>query len=267
MRFLHVADLHYSLPQLDWLADVAPRFDVVVLAGDLLDLASLVDFGAQILVVQKYLRRISGQTRLILCSGNHDLDMPGERGEKVAAWLDDLEADGITVDGQSLTVGDTLFTVCPWWDGPRTQEAIAEQLAADARRRLARWVWAHHAPPESSPTSWTGSRSMGDRELVAWIDAFGPDIVLSGHVHQSPFIRGGSWADRVGRTWIFNTGHQFGAPPAHVIVDTDAGEALWISAMGAQTVRLDQPLERPIPTLASLPGWFTADAGRVRTPG
>jgi Icc-related predicted phosphoesterase len=267
MRLLHVADLHYSLPQLDWLAEVVPRFDVVVLAGDLLDLSSMVDFSAQILVVQKYIRRIAARSRLILCSGNHDLDALGDRGEKVAAWIEELREDGVTVDGESLLYDDTLYTVCPWWDGPLTQEAIAAQLAADAARRPARWIWAHHAPPEASPTSWSGSRSMGDRELVKWIEAFSPDIVLSGHVHQSPFIKGGSWADRVGETWIFNTGHQFGAPPAHVIVDTDAGEALWISAMGAQAVRLDQPVERPIPPLSALPSWFTADAGRDRSLG
>ena len=37
MRLLAVADLHYSLPQFDWVLEVAPDFDVVVLAGDLLE--------------------------------------------------------------------------------------------------------------------------------------------------------------------------------------------------------------------------------------
>ena len=39
MRLLAVADLHYSLPQFDWVLEVAPDFDVVVLAGDLLELS------------------------------------------------------------------------------------------------------------------------------------------------------------------------------------------------------------------------------------
>jgi predicted phosphodiesterase len=47
MRLLLVADLHYSLPQFDWVLDIASDFDVVVLAGDHLDLASLVDGRAQ----------------------------------------------------------------------------------------------------------------------------------------------------------------------------------------------------------------------------
>src|SRR3954471_993907 len=34
MRALVVADLHYSLPQFDWLLAAAPEFDLVIFAGD-----------------------------------------------------------------------------------------------------------------------------------------------------------------------------------------------------------------------------------------
>ena len=42
MRCLVVADLHYSLPQFDWLPAAAPEFDVVIFAGDALDIGSFV---------------------------------------------------------------------------------------------------------------------------------------------------------------------------------------------------------------------------------
>jgi len=67
MRCLVVADLHYSLPQFDWLLGAAPQFDVVIFAGDALDIGSTVDFRAQIVVVKKYLARLAGLTRVILC--------------------------------------------------------------------------------------------------------------------------------------------------------------------------------------------------------
>jgi hypothetical protein len=51
MRLLLVADLHYSLRQFDWVLDNAARFDVVVIAGDHLDLSSIVDGRAQSVVV------------------------------------------------------------------------------------------------------------------------------------------------------------------------------------------------------------------------
>lgn len=59
MRCLLVADLHYSLPKFDWLLKSASNFDLVVLAGDALDLGSSVDYRAQTIVVRKYLQRIS----------------------------------------------------------------------------------------------------------------------------------------------------------------------------------------------------------------
>ena len=267
MRLLVVADLHYSLPQYDWLLAAAGRYDLVIIAGDHLDLASLVDWRAQTVVVRKYIELISAKTRLITCSGNHDLDSRDGAGEKVAKWVGDFRHRGVPADGELLVFDDTLFTICPWWDGPLTRERIAAQIAADAPKRTGRWIWVHHAPPDKSPTSWAGSRYFGDTSLSEWIATYSPDIVFSGHVHQSPFIKDGSWVDRIGSTWVFNAGHQFGAPPAHVILDTERNEAVWISGAGVQSVRLDQPLERPVPRLGALPAWITSsDRGAGPTP-
>jgi len=157
-------------------------------------------------------------------------------------------------DGDSVEIEDTLFTVCAWWDGPVVRETLIAQLDADARRRHGkRWIWIHHAPPVDSPTSWSGTRSMGDQDLETWIYQYAPDIVVAGHIHQSPFVKNGSWADRIGATWIFNAGHQFGAPPAHIALDTDLSEAVWISAMDVQSSKLYSSLQRPIPSAAAMP--------------
>jgi Icc-related predicted phosphoesterase len=257
MRCLFVADLHYSLPQFDWLSKAAARYDLVVLAGDALDVASSVDYRAQTLVVRKYLQRVAGITRLIVCSGNHDLDSRSDTGEKVARWIDDIRALKIATDGDSIVVGDTLFTICPWWDGPAVRAGLIAQLEADAQhRRGLRWVWIHHAPPLNSPTSWSGNRSLGDADLKQWISQHSPDIVVSGHIHQSPFVNEGSWVDRLGVTWVFNGGHELGAMPPHIALETTAMEAIWISSMGMQKVRLDEPLQRPIPFADELPAWL-----------
>ena len=34
MRILHVSDLHYSLPQFDWVVGAASKFELLTLAGD-----------------------------------------------------------------------------------------------------------------------------------------------------------------------------------------------------------------------------------------
>jgi len=272
MRTLVVADLHYSLPQYDWLLRVVRNFDLVVIAGDHIDLGSAVDWRAQSVVIRKYVERIAAQTQLVTCSGNHDLDSRNPLGEKVAQWIRDLSREGIPVDGSSLTIDDTLITVCPWWDGPLVRADVSRLLSEAATKPRKCWIWVHHAPPDRSPTSWSGTRYFGDAELVDWIATHRPDIVLSGHVHQSPFVASGSWVDRIGSTWVFNAGHQFGAPPAHIVFDTDEATALWFSAAGNQFVRLDRPLERPVARLTELPAWFTsrdraADPIRARIPG
>jgi Icc-related predicted phosphoesterase len=257
MRCLVVADLHYSLPQYDWVVNVAGQFDLVIVAGDHLDLSSLVEGRAQTVVIRKYIELLRSKTQVITCSGNHDLDSRDLAGEKVAKWISDFGAAGIPSDGQSFVFEDTLFTICPWWDGPLTRDRIAAQLAADALKRTGRWFWVHHAPSDKSPTSWTGSRYFGDAPLLEWIIQYKPDMVFSGHVHQSPFIKDGSWVDRIGDTWVFNVGQQFGAPPAHIIFDTEKDEAVWLSAAGFQSIRFDQPLKRPLPRLATPPAWVT----------
>ncbi len=232
MRCLVVADLHYSLPQFDWLLSAAPQFDLVIFAGDALDIGSAVDFRAQILVVKKYLARLSGLTRVILCSGNHDLDERNADGEKVARWIGDVRELGVACDGDSLTIGDTLFTVCP--------------------------IWVHHAPPANSPTSWGGKRFFGDVELVQWIERHQPSMVISGHVHQSPFIPDGSWFDRLGPTWVFNTGRLPGRPPTHIVLEIDGGTAFWLAAGDQQWIDLNSPLQRPAAPVSDPPAWLTS---------
>ncbi|MCX5494767.1 metallophosphoesterase [Kaistia dalseonensis] len=258
MKCLIVADLHYSLAQYDWVLSMAERFDAVIIAGDHLDISSAVDWRAQTIVIRKYLDLIAARTRLITCSGNHDLDSRDASGEKVARWVRDFSRQGIPSDDTSFVMEDVLFTICPWWDGPNARARVAAQLAADALKPKTRWFWLHHAPPDKSPTSWTGQRYFGDVELAEWIAQYSPDIVFSGHVHQSPFARDGSWVDRINTTWVFNAGHTFGAPPPHIVLDTVNNEAVWLSAAGVQAVRLDQPLERPVPQLTTLPAWLTS---------
>src|SRR5690242_20725231 len=116
MRMLLVSDLHYTLPQLDWVLEHADDYDVVVLAGDLLDIASAVAPDAQIAVALEYLERIAAKTALIAASGNHDLDRRDAGGERVPGWLAAARERGVTVDGMRLDLPDALMTVCPWWD-------------------------------------------------------------------------------------------------------------------------------------------------------
>ncbi|MGI9365611.1 MAG: metallophosphoesterase family protein [Rhizobiaceae bacterium] len=255
MKCLHVADVHYDLLKLDWIVDVAEDVDLIVMAGDHLEISNMVGREAQAVVIKKYFQRIKKKTKLIVSSGNHDLDAKDEFGEQVCKWITTASLLGIPSDGDSVEIEGSLFSVCPWWDGKNAQYDVEEQLARDATHEAGHWVWVHHAPPDESPTSWGGKISYGDECLGKWIKKYQPDLVLSGHIHQSPYINDGSWVDRIGKTWVFNGGHQPGRVPSHVLIDTEDKRAYWKSAYGAETVRLDEPLERPVLPITDAPEW------------
>jgi hypothetical protein len=159
--------------------------------------------------------------------------------------------------------------VCPWWDGPLVRQGIDDQLREGTLKAalspLRRWIWVHHAPPADSPTSWGGKRFFGDVELVQWIKTYQPSMVISGHVHQSPFIPDGSWFDRLGATWVFNTGLQPGRPPTHIVLDIDDGTAFWLAAGDEQCIDLNAPLQRPGARINHPPPWLTS-LGRISDP-
>lgn len=237
VRYLLASDLHYSLPQLDWIATQAPAFDAVVLGGDHLDVGGYVELGAQIVMISAYLGHLAEATTVIANSGNHDLSARRDHGEKAAVWLDEIDPRVVT-DGASTMVGPDLVSVCAWWEGPVTKAEVVRQLEADALRRPADgvWMWVYHSPPDDSPTSWSGQRHYGDDVLNELIERFRPDLVLAGHVHESPFRPNGSWHDRIGDTVVLNAGRQPGQIPAHIIIDTGSGRLDWWSAEAEESI-------------------------------
>jgi Icc-related predicted phosphoesterase len=245
VRALLVSDLHYDLRKLDWVLAEAADTDLLVVAGDLLDVGSAVPLDAQIAVVLEYLRRCAERTTTVACSGNHDLDHRTSAGEKATGWLGEARSLGVVVDGDSLVVGDWLVTACAWWEGPETLGRLEATLDDAATQRSGRpWIWAYHGPPEG-PLSWTGSRHFGDPELPRLLDRHHPEIVMCGHIHQAPMVEGGAWAEQRGDTWLFNSGHQIGQVPAHVAFDLDDRTATWWSSAGSGEISLEVPAAAP----------------------
>jgi Icc-related predicted phosphoesterase len=257
MKCLLTADLHYSLKQYDWLMRVAPQYDLIVLAGDHLDTFSTVDGRAQILVVSKYLERLASITKLLISSGNHDLDSHDTNGERRSEWLQKLRA-GIPTDGDGLYIDDVLFTICPWWDGPLAKARVAELIERDARKVCGKWIWIYHSPPEGALTAQELSGTLGDADLAAWVLQYQPDLVFCGHAHNAPFLSRGSWIDKINKSWVFNAGHQIGDIPAHIIIDMKAEAAMWSSLAGAQLADLTAERAAAVTPLTKPPAWLTA---------
>ncbi|MEO7677363.1 MAG: metallophosphoesterase [Verrucomicrobiota bacterium] len=246
MKLLFVADLHYALKQFDWLLANAARYETVVIGGDLLDLGSALEIDVQIVVIEKYLKRLREQTRVVVSSGNHDGDERLASNESVCRWLHDAKDGQLFVDGDSVEIEGTLITVCPWWDGPGTRADLEKLLAQDAVRAKSRWIWIHHSPPDKSPVSWAGKKFGGDEFLVEWIRHYQPQLVLSGHIHNAPFVSRGSWIDRLGETWVFNPGKQIGPNPCYLAFDLDRMSVEWVSLEGQVIQQLEVPIGQAV---------------------
>ncbi len=238
VRILAISDLHYRLRHYDWLVRAAEDVDVVALAGDLADVVNPVPLDVQVVVLEKYLDRLAEHAVVLAASGNHDLDGPGEDGEQIAGWLRRPRAGAVFTDGESVDLDGTRFTVCPWWDGPNSRDSVGAQLAAAAQGRPERWVWLYHSPPAGTVLCRDGRREFPDHDLARWIDEHQPDIVLCGHIHQAPWVEGGSWHARLATTLVFNPGRQVGPVPAHLTLDTDAGTADWFGVFDSQRIDL-----------------------------
>lgn len=235
MKILVVSDIHYSLPQYDWLARESTAHDLVIIAGDLMEMGSDVDLDTQAAVVSQYFRRISAAVPLVVCSGNHDL-VEDYEGVRSAEWLEDLSIPNLTVDYKCYENAGLRILSFPWWESDGEHERIERWLEMQARPHDPRPVfWVHHAPPLGAKTSWNGKRDLGDKSLVGWIERYQPDVVFSGHVHNAPYYGPeGSWIDRIGETVVINGGRQIGEKPATVELGLEDGHLTWCGMEGCE---------------------------------
>lgn len=232
MRILCISDLHYSLKQLDWLGANHARYDLVVIAGDIMELGSYVDSDTQAAVVEQYFRKICRHVPLVVCSGNHDLVDEGD-GTRSANWLADLAVPGLVVDGGRYEDDGVRILSFPWWETVAERERVGAWLESQHRPEDRRPVlWVHHAPPRGARTSWNGKRDLGDDTVLAWIETYRPTLVLSGHVHNAPYYAEGSWIDRIGDTVVINGGQRIGAIPATIEVELESGALTWSGMEG-----------------------------------
>ena len=239
MKFLITSDHHYNLKQFDWLEKISGNFDGLIIAGDLLNIGSNLDLNVQILVISKYLKRISYNTQLLVCSGNHDGNEKNDSDEFIAPWLKKLKGPSLHVDCDNIHFDDYLFTIFPWWDGDKTKAEVSEQFLATHKIKQKHWVWIYHSPPENSPTSWNGKRFIGDDFLNKCINEYKPLLVITGHIHESPFKPDGSWYDKIGDTWVINAGNYISDIPPHIILDTSNMNIEWHSLAGSEKLEMN----------------------------
>jgi Icc-related predicted phosphoesterase len=171
MKLLHITDLHSHSAWFDWLIAAAPRFDLVCVTGDTLnlgDLSSEIDRE----IDDALNRLVQIKTPLAICSGNHDLHYLG--GQDRAQWMQALRRKNVWLDGDAFWFHDYRFR-CVGWCDPVPRDSKAD-------------IFLMHAPPFGAKTSTVaGGVSFGDEELRdACMAGEGPRLfTLGGHVHRA----------------------------------------------------------------------------------
>src|ERR1700736_4021493 len=109
MKLLITADLHFRLHWFRWLIEQAQDFDLICVAGDLLDMFSSESRTAQAREVRNLLKELADVVPVAICSRNHDnagRQISPDRAP-VYEWFVQLASHPkIVTDGSTQVVGD-----------------------------------------------------------------------------------------------------------------------------------------------------------------
>lgn len=215
MKALLTADLHNRRDWYRWLITQAENYDLICIAGDLLDAFGLDEQGQIDYVRRTWLPAMTATgTPVALCSGNHDHGM--------ITWLNCASQPGRVVgDGNTqflrLASGeDLIVTTCPYYRSFNLRDPVMIALWGEGARlrdeTQAPWLVLHHEP------LWADSSYRATHWLVHRLQQFRPTYVLSGHIHHMAEFAGRKWG-----AWLFNAGQRLDAPrPSYLILDTAA---------------------------------------------
>ena len=226
----------------------------LLIAGDFLNLTGRGTPGEQARAVTAWLQDLAARIPVVACSGNHDAT-----GTHGADWLREVAgncqpAGRLTTDGGHAVLDGLVVSAVPYWHLPggfphrdwlrdRVRRVWVEGSLLAAERKLP-WAVLHHEPPDGLAVAANGGFALRERGAPPqgwcrhWIELYRPDYVFSGHLHEAPLARGGSWAARVPETgtWCFNAG-RIGRESGMVILDTAGRVARWYPSCLSEACR------------------------------
>ncbi len=187
MKFLVVADIHGDIEKLyRTIAHLDEKPDAVLVAGD------FTPFGPAELVSKELsaLRRVS--KHVFAVPGNEDDEEARRKMKKVNIHGKKVKFKGAEIIG---------FEGATWLETDSGVMMQYEPLHEKFKDVKGRTIVLTHVPPFDTKLDklWTG-RHVGSTFLRSIVDDYQPDLVVSGHIHESGGI------DKIGRTTLLNPG-------------------------------------------------------------
>ena len=226
MKLLITADLHFRLHWFRWLIEQAPDFDLVCIAGDLLDMFKSETRMEQAREITRLVRELAAIVPVAVCSGNHDNAgrLASHDRASVYEWFIDLGTHrNIITDGSTRKLENLIVTAIPYHCS-RQEKSIWLDRGSTIRTQTGMpWIVLHHVPPK------TGSGVSGEEsEAAGLLAAYRPDYFVSGHDHAFPYTTRQSWKQKLGESRLLVAGQLLGAPfPNHIKLNTGSGELSW----------------------------------------
>jgi Calcineurin-like phosphoesterase len=157
MKLLVTADLHFRLHWFRWLIEQAPYFDLVCIAGDLLDMFKSETRLEQAREITRLIRKLADLVPVAVCSGNHDNAgrLASHDRASVYEWFIDLGTHpNIITDGSTRKLENLIVTTIPYHCS-RQEKSIWLDRGSTIRRQ----------------TGCRGSFSITFRLKLAWASA------------------------------------------------------------------------------------------------
>jgi hypothetical protein len=212
IRLLLTADLHYRIHWFRWLIEQAPDFDLVCIAGDLLDMFKSETQIEQARQVRTLIRELADIIPVAICSGNHDNAgrLISYDRASVYEWFTDLGTHrNIITDGSTRKLENLIVTTVPYHCS-RQEKSIWLDRGSTIRRQTGMpWIVLHHVPAKNG-SGVSGEESEASELLVT----YRPDYFVSGHDHAFPYTNGQSWNQKLGKVSVLVPGQLLSAPPA-----------------------------------------------------
>ena len=226
MKILLTADLHFRIDWFRWLIEQAPGYDLVCIAGDLLDMFNVEPTQEQARQVSMLIRELADIVPVAVCSGNHDNagGLVSHDRASLYRWFIELGTHRkIITDGTTQKLENIILTTIPYHCSKKEKSIWLDRGLTIRRQTGLPWMVLHHVPAKSGP-----GVSGEESEAADLLSTYRPDYFVSGHDHSFPYVSGQSWRQNVGEVCLLVPGHLFPAPyPNYIKLDTITGESSW----------------------------------------